>query len=64
MTTKVDGKHIHTAHYFTFQANQLHVKKGIIRSFSIRASTICQEQQDLVKEIDNLRCDLQLNVYP
>jgi hypothetical protein len=41
-----------------------HVKRGLIRSLHNRASTICQDRQDLAKEINNLRHDLQLNGHP
>jgi hypothetical protein len=39
------------------------VKRGLFKSLHNRASTICQERQDLSEEI-NLRSDLQLNGYP
>jgi hypothetical protein len=40
------------------------VKRGLIQSLHSRASTICPERQDLIKEISSLRNDLQLNGYP
>jgi hypothetical protein len=42
----------------------LHGKRGLIQSHHNRASTICQERQDLFNEISSLRSDLQLNSYP
>jgi hypothetical protein len=36
----------------------------LIRSLHSRAFTICQERQDLVNEINSLRCDHQLSAYP
>jgi hypothetical protein len=35
-----------------------------VSEFHIRASTMCQEWQDLFNEINNLKCDLCLNSYP
>jgi hypothetical protein len=40
------------------------VKSGLILSIHKRASTICQERQDLCNEISSLRRDLQHNDYP
>jgi hypothetical protein len=40
------------------------VKRSLIQSLHNRASTICKEQQNLVKEIRTLRSDFQLNGYP
>jgi hypothetical protein len=40
------------------------VKIGLIQSLRKRASTTCQQWQDPVNVISNLRCDLQLNRYP
>jgi hypothetical protein len=40
------------------------VKRGIVQSLHRRASIICQEQEDILKEISNLRSDLQLRGYP
>jgi hypothetical protein len=39
-------------------------KRGLIQSLHNRTSTICQDQKDLAKEINNFRHDLQLNGYP
>jgi hypothetical protein len=41
-----------------------HVKRGLIQNLHKRASTICQEQQDLFNEISSMRHDLKLNGYP
>jgi hypothetical protein len=41
-----------------------HVKSGLIQSLHSRASTVCQERQDLVKEMSTLRSDLELSGYP
>jgi hypothetical protein len=41
-----------------------HVERGLIQSLHCRASTICQEWQDLDKEIISLRSDLQFNGSP
>jgi hypothetical protein len=41
-----------------------HAKRGLIQSFHKRASTICQECQDLCNEISSFRHDLQLKCYP
>jgi hypothetical protein len=40
------------------------MKRGLVQSLHKRASTICQEQEDLYSEISSLRCDLQLSGYP
>jgi hypothetical protein len=65
LATKVYRKSAHTGKYNTFKSNHLpHVKRGLIQSLHTRASTICQEQQDLINEISSLRRDLQLNGYP
>jgi hypothetical protein len=40
------------------------MKSGLIRSLHNKASTICQERQDLFNEVSILRSDLQLNGYP
>jgi hypothetical protein len=62
LTTRVYRKPTHTGRYLTFNSNHLpHVKRGLIQSLRNRASTICQERHDLVKEIISLRRDLQLN---
>jgi hypothetical protein len=65
LATKVYRKPIHTGGYFNFYCNHPpHVKRGLIQSLYKRASTTCQERQDLLNEISCLRCDLQLNCYP
>jgi hypothetical protein len=61
LTTKVYRKPTHMGHYLNFESNHLpHVKQGTVHSLYSTASTICQERQDLLKETDNLRYDLQL----
>jgi hypothetical protein len=63
--TKVYRKHTHTGRYFNFKSNHPpHVKRGLIQSLHNRASAVYQERQDLFNKISNLKCDLQLNVYP
>jgi hypothetical protein len=63
--TKVYRKPTHTVRYLSFSSNHPpRVKRGLFQSLHSRASTICQERQDLVKEISNLRSDLKLNGYP
>jgi hypothetical protein len=58
------GKPTHTDRYLNLRSNHpLHVKRGLIQSLHNRASTICQEQQDLWNEIIGLRQDLQLSGY-
>jgi hypothetical protein len=65
LTTKVYRKPTHTGRYLNFNSDHPpHVKRGIIHSLNDRASTICQERQDLLVEANNLRRDLQLNGYP
>jgi hypothetical protein len=65
LATKVYRKPTHTVRYLSFNSNHPpHVERGLIQSLHSRASTICQERQDLAKEISNLRSDLQLNGYP
>jgi hypothetical protein len=65
LATKVYRKPTHTGRYLNFSSKHLpHVKTSLIQSLHTRASTICQERQDLVKEISSLRSDLQLNGYP
>jgi hypothetical protein len=55
LAIKVYRKPTYTGRYFNFKSNHLpHVKRGLIQSLHNRASTICQEQQDLVKEISSL----------
>jgi hypothetical protein len=50
--------------YLSFNSNHPpHVKRGLIQSLHNKASTICQERQDLVKEISSLRNDLQFDGY-
>jgi hypothetical protein len=64
LATKVYRKPTHTGRYLNFNSNHpSRVKRGLIQSLHNRASTICQERQDLVKEISSLRSDLQLNSY-
>jgi hypothetical protein len=64
LVTKVNRKTTHSGRYLSFKSNYLpHVRRGLIQSLHNRASTICQELQDLFNEISNLRCDLQLNGY-
>jgi hypothetical protein len=65
LVTQVYRKHTHTGPYLNFESNHLpYVKRGLIQNLHSRASTICQDRQDLAKEINNLRHDLQLNGYP
>jgi hypothetical protein len=65
LTTRVYRKPTHTGRYLNFNSNHpSHVKRGLIQSLHNRASTICQERKDLVKEIISLRRDPQLNGYP
>jgi hypothetical protein len=65
LATNVCRKPTHTGRYLNFNPNHPpHVKRGLIQSLHSRASTICQERQDLVKKISSLRSDLQLNGYP
>jgi hypothetical protein len=65
LITQVYRKPTHTGRYLNFKSNHPpHVKRGLIQSFHNRASTICQDRQDLAKEINNLSHDLQLNGYP
>jgi hypothetical protein len=48
----------HTDTYLNFTSNHPpHMEKGLIQSLHTRASTICQEHQDLSNEISSLRCD-------
>jgi hypothetical protein len=62
--TQVYRKPTHTGWYLNFKSNHVpHVKRRLIQSLHNRASTICQDRQDLAKEINNLRHDLQLNGY-
>jgi hypothetical protein len=65
LATKVYRKPTHTGRYLNLKFNHLlHVKRGLIQCPHSRASTICQEQQDLFNEISSLRHDLQINEYP
>jgi hypothetical protein len=65
LVTQVYRKPTHTGRYLNFKSNHpSHVKRVLIQSLHNRASTICQDRQDLAKEINNLRHDLQLNGYP
>jgi hypothetical protein len=65
LVTRVYRKPAHTDRYLNFKSNHPpHVKRGLIQSLHNRTSTICQDRQDLAKEINNLRHDLQLNGYP
>jgi hypothetical protein len=65
LANKVYRKHTHTGRYLNLSSyNPPHVKTGLIQSLHNRAATICQERQDVVKEIRSLRSDLQLNGYP
>jgi hypothetical protein len=65
LATKVYRNPTHTGRYLNFNSNHpRHMKRGLIRSVHNRASTICQERQDLVQEISSLQSDLQLNSYP
>ncbi|XP_023713370.1 uncharacterized protein LOC111867609 [Cryptotermes secundus] len=65
VATKVYRKPTHTYRYLNFNSNHPPLAKmGLIQSLHNRASTACQELQDLVKEIGSPRSDLQLNGYP
>jgi hypothetical protein len=65
LATKVYRKLTHTGRYLNFRYNHPpHVKRGLIQSIHNRASTICQEPQELFNEISNLKHDLQLSSYP
>jgi hypothetical protein len=64
LAIKVYGKPTHTGRYLNLDSNKPpHMKRDLMQSLHNRASTICQEQQDLVKETSSLRSDLQLNGY-
>jgi hypothetical protein len=64
LATKVYRKTICTGRCLSFKSNHPpHVKRCLIQSLHNRASTICLELQDLIKEISSLRSDLQLNSY-
>jgi hypothetical protein len=55
LATKVYRKPNHTGQYLSFNPNYPpHVKRGLIQSLHSRASTIRQEQQDLLNEISSL----------
>jgi hypothetical protein len=65
LPTKVYREPTHTGLYLNFKTNHFpHVKRGSVQSLHNRASTICQERQDLFNEISSLRHGLQLNDYP
>jgi hypothetical protein len=63
LAAKVYRKPTHTGRYLNFN-HPPHVKRGLIQSLHNRASIICQERQNLDKEISTLRSDLQLNGCP
>ncbi|PNF26841.1 hypothetical protein B7P43_G17376 [Cryptotermes secundus] len=64
LVTQVYRKPTHTGLYLNFNSNHPQdVKRGLIESLHDRASNICQDRRDLVKEINNLRHDLQMNGY-
>jgi hypothetical protein len=64
LATKVYTKPTHSGRYLNLNSNHPpDVKRGLIQCLHNRASTIYQEQQDLVKEIRSLKSDLQLNTY-
>jgi hypothetical protein len=59
LTMKVYKKPTHPGQYLNFNSNHPpHVKRGTIHSLHDRASTICQERQDPLVEVNNLRSDL------
>jgi hypothetical protein len=65
LAAKVHRKPTHTGRYLNFNSNHpQHVKTTLIQSLNNRTSTICQERQDVIKEISSLRSDLQLHGYP
>jgi hypothetical protein len=65
LASKVYRKPTHIGQYLNFKFNHpTHVKRGLIQTLHNTASTICQERQALVKGINILRHDLQLNGYP
>jgi hypothetical protein len=52
LATKVYRKPNHTGRYLNFKFNHIpHVRKGIIQSLQIAASTISQERQDLLMKL-------------
>jgi predicted GIY-YIG superfamily endonuclease len=64
LTTQVYRKPTHTGRYLNFDSNHPpHVKRGIIYSLLDRAATICQDRQDRLVEVSNLKHDFQLNGY-
>jgi hypothetical protein len=65
LTIKFYRKPTHTGRYLNSNSNcPPHVERGLMQSHHNRASTICQERQDLVNRISSLRHDLLLNGYP
>jgi hypothetical protein len=52
LVTQVYRKPTHTGRYLNFKSNYPpHVNLGLIQSLLNRASTICQDRQNLAKEI-------------
>jgi hypothetical protein len=55
----------HTSYYLSFKSNHSqHVKRGLIQTLHVRASTICPEWQDTFHEIIHLGYDFELNCNP
>jgi hypothetical protein len=65
LATKVYRNLTYTGQYLNLKyIHPPHAKKGLIQSLHNRASTACQERQNLFNEISSLRRDLQHSGYP
>jgi hypothetical protein len=64
LATKFYRSVTHAGRYLNFKLNHPSRVKIFIQRLHNRASTICQELQDLFNENSKLRRDFQLSVYP
>lgn len=65
LAIKLYRKPIHTGCYLHFNSNHSnHVKRGVVHGLISRSKVICEDQDDLSKEIKNIRHDLMPNEYP
>ena len=63
--TSVYRKPTHTGQYLNFSSNHSNnTKHGIVRTLVDRALTICNSEDTIQEEINNIKSDLTRNGYP
>jgi hypothetical protein len=65
LTIKLDKKQTHTGHSLAcYCYNPPSIKQGVIHSLPNTEAIKYHEKQDITEEIDNIKRDLQVGIYP